>query len=124
MRRTDVTTAKESNANVYSNSVIYFGMVFIMLIIIYEDIFCDQHREFIHDQPCKDFLYYAVLLFRMESNKANVVLQFSKRGFDTPEQFVDVFYILSREFIIPEIGNKSFVLPSDIFILIILNLIG
>jgi|GEM_PF-1785033 hypothetical protein len=42
MRRTDVTTAEESNANVYSNSVIYFGMVFT-LIIIYDDIFVDQH---------------------------------------------------------------------------------
>ena len=61
MRRTDVITAKESDANVYSNSVIYFGMVFIMLIIIYEDVFGDQHREVIHDQPCKDLLYYAVL---------------------------------------------------------------
>ena len=61
MRRTDVITAKESNANVYGNSVIYFGMVFIMLIIIYEDVFGDQHREVIHDQHCKDFLYYAVL---------------------------------------------------------------
>ena len=39
MRRTDVTTAEESNANVYSNSVIYSGTVFITLIIIYEDIF-------------------------------------------------------------------------------------
>ena len=29
--------------------------------IIYEDIFGDQHREVIHDQPCIDFLYYAVL---------------------------------------------------------------
>ena len=61
MRRTDVTTAEESNANVYSNSVIYFGMVFITLIIIYDDIFVDQHREVIHDQTCKDFLYHAFL---------------------------------------------------------------
>ena len=61
MRRTDVTTAEESNVNVYSNSVIYSGMVFITLIIIYDDIFGDQHREVIHDQPCIDFLYYAVL---------------------------------------------------------------
>ena len=61
MRRTEVTTAKESNANVYSNSVIYFGMVFITLIIIYDDIFGDQHREVIHNQACEYFLYYAVL---------------------------------------------------------------
>ena len=110
MRRTDVITAKESNANVYSSSIIDFVTVIIMLIIIYEDVFGDQHREVIHDQPCKDFLYYAVLLFRMESNKANMVLQFSKRSFDPPAQFVDVFYILSREFIIPEISNKGFIL--------------
>ena len=61
MRRTDVTTAEESNANVYSNSVIYSGTVFITLIIIYEDIFGDQHRKVIHDQTCKDLLYHAVL---------------------------------------------------------------
>lgn len=61
MRRTDVITAEESNANVYSNSVIYSGTVFITHIIIYEDIFGNQHREVIHDKPCIDFLYYAVL---------------------------------------------------------------
>lgn len=61
MRRTDVIIAEESNTNVYSNSVIYSGTVFITLIIIYEDIFGDQHREVIHDKPCIDLLYYAVL---------------------------------------------------------------
>ena len=50
MRRTDVITAKESDANVYSKQRNLLGMVFIMLIIIYEDVFGDQHREVIHDQ--------------------------------------------------------------------------
>ena len=61
MRRTDIVTAKESNANVYSNSVVYFGTVFIMLIIVYEDVFGNQHREVIHDKTCEYFLYHAVL---------------------------------------------------------------
>ena len=61
MRRTDVTTAEESNANVYSNGIIDFVMLIIMLILIYDDIFGDQHREVIHNQTCIDFLYYAVL---------------------------------------------------------------
>ena len=51
--------AKESDASVYSNGVIDFVTVIIMLIIIYEDIFGDQHREVIHDQTCKDLLYHA-----------------------------------------------------------------
>lgn len=42
--------AEESNADMYSSGVIYSGTVLIMLIIIYEDIFGDQHREVIHDQ--------------------------------------------------------------------------
>ena len=33
MRRTDIVTEIKSNAYVYSNSVVYFGTVFIMLII-------------------------------------------------------------------------------------------
>ena len=53
--------AKELDAGVYSNGIIDFVMVIIMLILIYDDIFGDQHREVIHDQTCKDFLYHAVL---------------------------------------------------------------
>ena len=61
MRRTDIVTAINSNAYVYSNSVVYFGTVFIMLIIVYEDVFGNQHREVIHDKACEYFLYHAVL---------------------------------------------------------------
>ena len=74
MRRTDVTTAKESNAYVYSNSIIDFVAVIIMLIVIYVDIFGDQHREVIHDQACEYFLYHAVLFLGMKGNKTNMVL--------------------------------------------------
>lgn len=56
-------TTEEIDADMYSNGVIYFGTVFIMLIIIYEDIFGDQHREVVHDKACKNFLYHTVLLF-------------------------------------------------------------
>lgn len=64
--------AKEPYAGVYNNSIIDFVMVIITLII-YADIFCDQHREVIHDQTCKNLLYHAVLLFRMKSNKTDMV---------------------------------------------------
>ena len=74
MRRTDVITAKERSAYVYGSGVVYFGTVHIMLSSIYGDIFDDQHREIIHDQACENFLYHAVLLFRMESNQADVIL--------------------------------------------------
>ena len=40
-----------------------------MLIIIYEDIFGDQHREVVHDQTCKNLLYHAVLFLRMKSRE-------------------------------------------------------
>ena len=76
----------------------------------YEDIFGDQHREVIHDQTCKDFLYHAVLFLWMESNKTNMVFQFSEWGFNTPAHFRDHLNIFSREFIIPKIGNKSFII--------------
>ena len=33
----------------YSSGIIDFVTVIIMLIVIYEDIFGDQHREVIHD---------------------------------------------------------------------------
>lgn len=114
MRRTDVTTAKESNANVYYN----FSMLITENILIDDDKHNDYRYKInyatIHDQPCKDFLYYAVLLFIMESNKANMVLQFSEGDFYPPAQLVDVFYILSREFIVPGIGNKSSYCSYDI----------
>ena len=60
-RRICVRRAKELDTGVYSNGVIDFVTVIIMLIIIYDDIFGDQHREVIHDQTCKDLLYHAVL---------------------------------------------------------------
>lgn len=61
----------------FSNSVtIRSDRVLIMLIIIYEDIFSDQHREVIQDQACKNFLYHAILFLRMKSNKTDMVLQF------------------------------------------------
>ena len=53
--------AKELDADMYSKSIIDFVAIIIMLILIYDDIFGDQHREVIHDQTCKDFLYHAVL---------------------------------------------------------------
>lgn len=71
--------AEESNADMYSSGVIYSGTVLIMLIIIYDDIFGNQHREVIHDQTCKDLLYHAVLFLRMKSNKPNKVFQFPKQ---------------------------------------------
>lgn len=58
----------------YSSGIIDFGTVIIMLIVIYEDIFGDQHREVIHDQACEYFLYHAVLFLRMKGNKTNMVL--------------------------------------------------
>lgn len=38
------------NADMYSGGVICSGTVLIMLIIIYADVFGNQHREVIHDQ--------------------------------------------------------------------------
>ena len=60
-RRICVRRAKELDADMYSKSIIDFVAIIITLILIYDDIFGDQHREVIHDQTCKDFLYYAVL---------------------------------------------------------------
>ena len=105
-----MVTAEESNADMYSSGVIYFETVLIMLIIIYDDVFSNQHREVIHDQTCKDLLYHTVLFLRMKSNKTNMVLQFPERSFNAPAQLVDMFDILSREFIVPEISNDCFVL--------------
>ena len=53
--------AKEFDADMYSKSIIDFIAVIIMLIVIYGDIFGNQHREVIHDKTRKDFLYHAVL---------------------------------------------------------------
>ena len=60
-KRICVCRAKEFDADMYSKSIIDFIAVIIMLIVIYGDIFGDQHREVIHDKTCKDFLYHAVL---------------------------------------------------------------
>ena len=45
----------------YSDGVINFIAIIIMLSIMYANIFGDQHREIVHDQTCKDLLYHAVL---------------------------------------------------------------
>ncbi len=73
-----MTRTEEIAADMYINSVIHFGTVLIMLIIIYEDIISDQHREVVHDYACKDLLYHAVLFLRMKRNKTDMVLQFSE----------------------------------------------
>lgn len=73
-----MSRAKEPDAGVYSNCIINFVVIIIMPIIIYEDIFGDQHRKVIHDKTCINFLYHAVLFLRMKGNKANMVLQLSE----------------------------------------------
>ena len=51
----------EFHTGVYSSCIIGFIAVSILLIIIRRKILRDQHREVIHDQTCKDFLYHAFL---------------------------------------------------------------
>ena len=58
-------TAEESDANMYSNGIIYFGTIFIMLIIIYEDIISNKHRKVIHNKTCKNFLYHTDFFQRL-----------------------------------------------------------
>ena len=109
-RRICVRRTKELDAGVNSNGVIDFVAMIIMLILIYDNIFGDQHREDIHDQTCKDFLYHAILFLWMKSNKTNMIFQFSEWGFNTPANFVDILDIICRKLIILEIGNKSFII--------------
>ena len=99
----------------YGSSIIYFGTIFIMLIIIYEDIINNQHRKVIHNKTCKNFLYNTVLFLRMKSNKTNVIFQFTERSFDTPANFVQLLDIFVREFIIKKICNECFVVVFRYF---------
>ena len=62
IRGTDMIRTEEIDADMYSNGVIYFGTVF-MVIIVYDDVFDDQHRKVVHDKACKNFLYHASLSF-------------------------------------------------------------
>ena len=104
-----VSRAKEPDAGMYSNGIINFVTIIIMIIIVYKDIFCYQHREIIYNQTCKYLLYHAFFLFRMKSNQTNIVLQFSEIVFNSPTHFVEHFDIFDRKLIIPKIGNNCFV---------------